>query len=140
MFKHAYSQAPNTPRSVPSFLTSRYPSQVKVDDTKQELPDASRDDNDTLFEVLKPAGFTTIGESSHFYFCDRDKYPDTCDDVTSTASRCTRTSIQGADRVGQRGRARRSRTRTTTSPGRASSKKTIAKLDELAAQQDRSSR
>ena len=30
-FSHAYSQAPNTPRSVPSFLSSRYPSQIKVD-------------------------------------------------------------------------------------------------------------
>src|SRR5439155_14583445 len=28
-FTHVYPQAPNTPRSFPSFLTSRFPSQIK---------------------------------------------------------------------------------------------------------------
>jgi len=81
-FEKAYAQAPNTPRSVPSFLSSRYPSQLKVDKMKKSYPQV-RDDAELLFEVLKPAGFTTIGQSSHFYFCDRKKYPDTCGDVAS---------------------------------------------------------
>lgn len=81
-FEKAYSQAPNTPRSVPSFLSSRYPSQLKVDKMKKSYPQVL-DDAELLFEVLKPAGFTTIGESSHFYFCDRKRYPDTCGDVAS---------------------------------------------------------
>jgi choline-sulfatase len=82
VFSRAYAQAPNTPRSVPSFMTSRYPSQVKVDKKFKNYATVL-DDNDTLFEALKPAGFTTIGESSHFYFCDRKKYPDSCNGVAS---------------------------------------------------------
>ena len=80
-FTKAFAQAPNTPRSVPSFLTSRYPSQLKVDKIKKSYPRVL-DEAELLFEALGPAGFTTIGESSHFYFCDRTKYPDTCSDVT----------------------------------------------------------
>jgi arylsulfatase A-like enzyme len=94
---NAYSQASNTPRSVPSFLASRYPTQLKVDAMNKNYP-MVLDDNELLFEALKPAGFTTIGESSHFYFCDREKYPDTCDDVKNTDGNPMRTNaIQGAD-------------------------------------------
>jgi arylsulfatase A-like enzyme len=97
VFKNAYSQASNTPRSVPSFLSSRYPSQVKVDDHNKNYPTVG-DDNELLFEVLKAAGFTTIGMSSHFYFCDRQKYPDTCDGVKNTDGTPMRTNAtQGAD-------------------------------------------
>ncbi|HET9991538.1 MAG TPA: sulfatase-like hydrolase/transferase, partial [Kofleriaceae bacterium] len=59
VFSHAYAQASNTPRSVPSFLTSRYPSQVKGLETAKDYPTIG-DDNDTIFEALHPAGFTTI--------------------------------------------------------------------------------
>ncbi|MGE5184931.1 MAG: sulfatase-like hydrolase/transferase [Acidobacteriota bacterium] len=92
VFRHAYANAPNTPRSVPSFLTSQYPSQLKVD---KQFKDYAKilDDNDTLFEALRPAGFHTIGESSHFYFCD-----DRCEDVKNTDGKPMRTNItQGAD-------------------------------------------
>jgi arylsulfatase A-like enzyme len=82
VFGHAYAQAPNTPRSVPSFLTSRYPSQVKVDKKFKNYATVL-DDNDTLFEVLKAGGFRTIGESSHFYFCDRKQHPESCGGVVS---------------------------------------------------------
>jgi arylsulfatase A-like enzyme len=82
LFTHAYAQAPNTPRSVPSFLTSRYSSQVKVDKKFKDYATVL-DDNDTLFEALTAGGFTTIGETSHFYFCDRKRYPRTCPDVVS---------------------------------------------------------
>ncbi len=84
-FTQAFAQAPNTPRSVPSFLSSRYPSQLKVDKMKKSYPQVS-DEADLLFDALAPAGFTTIGESSHFYFCDRKNYPDTCSDVTVNAN------------------------------------------------------
>lgn len=97
VFKRAYAQASNTPRSVPSFLASRYPTQVKVDAMNKNYPTVTAD-NELLFEVLKPAGFTTIGESSHFYFCDREKYPDTCEGVKNTDGNPMRTNaIQGAD-------------------------------------------
>ncbi len=92
-FMKAYAQAPNTPRSVPAFMSSRYPSQLKVDKMKKSYP-IVQDDADLLLEVMKAAGFATFGESSHFYFCDRKKYPDTCKDVVSwMASNIT----QGAD-------------------------------------------
>jgi hypothetical protein len=82
VFTHAYAQSPNTPRSVPSFWTSRYSSQVKVDKKFKDYATVL-DDNDTLFEALSAGGFTTIGETSHFYFCDRKRYPRTCPDVVS---------------------------------------------------------
>jgi arylsulfatase A-like enzyme len=66
VFTHAYAQAPNTPRSFPSFLTSRYPSRVHWErqglNFSPILPD-----NLTLFEVLHQAGLRTVGEFSHFY-------------------------------------------------------------------------
>ena len=97
VFARAYAQASNTPRSVPSFLASRYPSQLKVDAQNKNYP-TNLDDNDFLFESLKAKGFATYGMSSHFYFCDRSKYPDTCADVKNTDGNPMRTnSIQGAD-------------------------------------------
>jgi hypothetical protein len=92
VFQHAYAQAPNTPRSVPSFMTSRYPSQLVVDKQFKDYA-TIEDDNDTLFEALRPAGFRTIGESSHFYFCDH-----TCKDVKNTDGKEMHSNItQGAD-------------------------------------------
>jgi arylsulfatase A-like enzyme len=93
VFRHAFAQAPNTPRSVPSFLTSRFPSQVRVDDPFKDYPQLA-DENDLLFEALHPAGFTTIGESSHFYFCDRKKDSTACPDVVTWMAS---NALQGAD-------------------------------------------
>jgi arylsulfatase A-like enzyme len=76
-FSRAYAQAPNTPRSVPSFLTSQYPSQVKVDKSFANYPSVS-DDNQFLFEQLKTADIATHAATSHFYFCDEARYPDHC--------------------------------------------------------------
>ena len=67
-FSHARAQAPNTPRSFPSFLTSRYPSEVRWQ--KQSLnfpPMLETADNTTVFQALKPAGFYEVGVFSHFY-------------------------------------------------------------------------
>ncbi len=79
-FRRAYAQAPNTPRSVPSFLASRYPSQLQVDRPSSNYPTIA-DDADFLFEALGAAGMTTIGMSSHFYFCDRKRSPQSCPGV-----------------------------------------------------------
>ena len=132
VFDHAYAQAPNTPRSVPSFLTSRYPSQIKVDDPKKDY--ATIDDEvETLFEVLQPAGLTTIGESSHFYFCDHDRYPDTCGDVKNIGGKPMHTNmIQGAD-LWDNSEARSIPESNHDTAGPRIIKKTIAKLDGLAA-------
>ncbi|MEJ7604222.1 MAG: sulfatase-like hydrolase/transferase, partial [Kofleriaceae bacterium] len=69
VFTHAYAQAPNTPRSVPSFLASRYPSELAVDRDTRDYPMVKDAGNDLLFETLKGGGFKTIGMTSHFYFC-----------------------------------------------------------------------
>jgi choline-sulfatase len=66
-FKRVYAQAPNTPRSFPSFFSSRFPSQVKVDKVFANYPNPL-DDNTFLFEVFEQAGMATRGYASHFYF------------------------------------------------------------------------
>jgi hypothetical protein len=63
-------------------LTSRYPSQVKYDKRFKNYATVL-DENDTLFEAMKAGGFRTIGETSHFYFCDRKAYPESCRDVVA---------------------------------------------------------
>jgi choline-sulfatase len=66
-FTRVWAQAPNTPRSFPSVLASKYPSQIKVDKDFQNYPDPL-DENLFLFEILKSAGLSTHGIASHFYF------------------------------------------------------------------------
>jgi arylsulfatase A-like enzyme len=127
VFSHAYSQAPNTPRSVPSFMTSRFPSQVKVDKKFKDYATVL-DDNDTWMEAMKAAGFHTVGESSHFYFCDRKKYPDSCPDVVSWM----KSNIdQGADEWDNSGALNIPESNHDTAGPRIV-KKTITKLGELA--------
>jgi len=131
VFQHAYSQASNTPRSVPSFLTSRYPSEVKGLETAKDYPTIGGD-NDTIFEALQPAGFTTIGESSHFYFCDHEKYPDTCGDVKNIGGEPMHiNAIQGAD-LWDNSEGKSIPDSNHDIAGPRIVKKTIAKLDELA--------
>jgi len=132
VFQHAFAQAPNTPRSVPSFLTSRYPSQIKFDRADRDYGSVL-DDNDTLFEALKPAGFATIGESSHFYFCDRKKYPDSCPDVVKWMNS---NITQGADEWDNSG-ALNIPESNHDSAGPRIVKKALAKLDDLAAKKQK---
>ena len=66
-FRRAYANANNTPRSMPSFMTSRYPSLVKVDKVFSKYPKVD-DANDMLFERLQAGGWQTLGYASHFYF------------------------------------------------------------------------
>jgi arylsulfatase A-like enzyme len=66
-FRRVWSQAPNTPRSFPSFLTARYPSDVAW--TQRSLNYSPiLPANETFFEQLARVGFTNIGIFSHFYF------------------------------------------------------------------------
>jgi len=127
VFDHAYSQAPNTPRSVPSFLSSRYPTDVATEKRKTNYPKIL-DDNETLFEALKPAGFKTIGETSHFFFCDRVRAPASCKDVVSWM----KTNIQqGADEWDNDGALNIPESNHDIASPRIV-KKTLAKLDDLA--------
>jgi len=66
-FRRVWAQAPNTPRSFPSFVTSRYPSEIawqkKTFNYSPLLPS-----NHTFFEPIAAAGLKPIGIFSHFYF------------------------------------------------------------------------
>jgi arylsulfatase A-like enzyme len=66
LFTNVYAQAPNTPRSFPSFITSRFPSEVHF--VKQSLNFSPLTGKDpTLFTAFQDAGYHTIGLFSHFY-------------------------------------------------------------------------
>ena len=132
VFKRAFSQAPNTPRSVPSFLSSRYPSQVKFDKVFQNYP-SILDANDLLFEALHDAGLHTVGESSHFYFCDHVRYPDVCADFPK---RMHANALQGADDW-DNSLATDIPPSNHDSAGPRIVKKTLAKLDDLAMKKQR---
>jgi arylsulfatase A-like enzyme len=66
-FRRVWAQAPNTPRSFPSFVTSRYPSEIAWQKRSLNysplLPS-----NHTIFEPMASAGWRPIGIFSHFYF------------------------------------------------------------------------
>lgn len=66
-FRRVWAQAPNTPRSFPSFVTSLYPSEIAWQKRSLNysplLPS-----NHTLFEPIASAGWRAIGIFSHFYF------------------------------------------------------------------------
>jgi arylsulfatase A-like enzyme len=79
VFRQAFAQAPNTPRSVPSFMTSRYPSQVMFEKAFADYPSVL-DANDLMFEALAGLGLQTAAVTSHFYFCDPQLAPRECAD------------------------------------------------------------
>jgi arylsulfatase A-like enzyme len=66
-FRKVWAQAPNTPRSFPSFVTSQYPSEIAWQKRSLNysplLPS-----NHTFFETLAGTGLRPIGIFSHFYF------------------------------------------------------------------------
>jgi choline-sulfatase len=66
-FKRVWSQAPNTPRSFPSILTGRYPTDIAFDKPTVNYPNLLPS-NLTMFQVLGAAGLKPIGIFSHFYF------------------------------------------------------------------------
>jgi arylsulfatase A-like enzyme len=66
-FTHAYAHAANTPKSFPTIMTSRLPSQIAFHKAFHNFP-AVLDENVMLFEVLASAGLHTASFSSHFYF------------------------------------------------------------------------
>ncbi len=128
VFRRAYAQAPNTPRSVPSFLASRYPSRLAVDDQMADYMRLKDDGNDFLFEALRPAGFRTIGSSSHFYFCDRVRDPRMCRGVVTWMKT---NALQGADEWDNDGAKNIPESNDDVASPRIV-KKSIAKLDALA--------
>jgi arylsulfatase A-like enzyme len=66
-FTHVWAQAPNTPRSFPSLVTSRYPSEIAWQ--KQSLNYSPLlPSNRSFFEPLASAGLRPIGIFSHFFF------------------------------------------------------------------------
>ena len=66
-FRQVWSQAPNTPRSFPSIVTGRYPTDIAFDKPTVNYPNLLPS-NQTVFQVLAAAGLEPIGIFSHFYF------------------------------------------------------------------------
>ncbi len=66
-FRRVWSQAPNTPRSFPSLVTSRFPSEIAW--TQRSLNYSPiLPSNETFFDHLARAGLRAVGIFSHFYF------------------------------------------------------------------------
>jgi arylsulfatase A-like enzyme len=66
-FRRVWSQAPNTPRSFPALITSRYPSEIAWHQRSLNYSPILAS-NHTFFESLAHGGWKTIGIFSHFYF------------------------------------------------------------------------
>ncbi|HEV8325075.1 MAG TPA: sulfatase-like hydrolase/transferase [Myxococcota bacterium] len=66
-FMRAYAQAPNTPRSFPSFLCGRMPGGIAWQEGALNFP-AVLPENQTVFEVLAAAGYYNTGAFQHYYF------------------------------------------------------------------------
>ena len=70
VFLDAYSTSPHTPRSIPPTFFGRYAS-----DLKWVLPNTNfprlLPENRSMYEVKEEAGWTTVAETSHFYFRER---------------------------------------------------------------------
>ncbi|MGK0358220.1 MAG: choline-sulfatase [Bradymonadia bacterium] len=67
VFENAFAQGPNTPRSMPSIFTGRYPS--RVDWVKRYANYGKlKPDNQTIFEIFGAAGWATEAISAHWYF------------------------------------------------------------------------
>ena len=103
--QHAYAQASNTPRSVPSFLTSRYPSQVKgLDTTFKDYATMATTTTRSSRCSSRP-GSPTIGESSSTSTSATTRSPRTPAAMSSTRWQADATSRSGRRPVGQRRRA-----------------------------------
>lgn len=68
VFERAYAQAPNTPRSIPSLLTGRYPSRISWIKRFARFGGLKPAENETLFELFQAAGWRTEAQSAHWYF------------------------------------------------------------------------
>ncbi|MSP70610.1 MAG: hypothetical protein EXR76_00185 [Myxococcales bacterium] len=67
VFDSAFAAAPNTPRSMPSLFTGRYPSRIAW--VKRFANFASlKDENETVFELAAAVGVETEAQSAHWYW------------------------------------------------------------------------
>ena len=67
VFENAFAQGPNTPRSMPSIFTGRYPSRVEWVKRYANYGEL-KPSNETIFEVFGEAGWATEAISAHWYF------------------------------------------------------------------------
>lgn len=99
VFRNTFAQAPNTPRSVPSFLSSRYPSKIEFEKSFVDYPTV-QDGNDLMFETLRGAGLHTAAVTSHFYFCDQKQSPSQCTDFKKPKHSNIRQGVDDWDNEG----------------------------------------
>lgn len=67
VFENAFAQGPNTPRSMPSIFTGRYPSRVEWVKRYANYGKL-KPENETIFEIFSEAGWATEAISAHWYF------------------------------------------------------------------------
>lgn len=70
VFRNAYATSPQTPRTVPPILFSRYASRIRWYMPTANFPRA-RPENLSVYEVLAEAGWQNMAMTSHFYFDPR---------------------------------------------------------------------
>ena len=67
VFDRAFAHAPRTPFSIPSALIGRYPSRISWVNRSKNYS-VLKDENETIFERFKDAGWRTEAVSAHWYF------------------------------------------------------------------------
>ncbi|MCA9526418.1 MAG: sulfatase, partial [Myxococcales bacterium] len=67
VFDDVWAQAPNTPRSMPSIFTGRYPSRIQWVERYANYG-SLKPENESIFEVFQAGGWRTEVVSAHWYF------------------------------------------------------------------------
>ena len=92
VFERVWAQAPNTPRSLPSLLSGRYPSRLEWKDRDANFGDISAD-NELLFEIFRDGGWRTEVVSQHTYFDQVEHVRDGVDRWDNSGASDLRTSF-----------------------------------------------
>ncbi|MEZ4464546.1 MAG: sulfatase [bacterium] len=67
VFDNVWAQGPNTPRSMPSIFTGRYPSRIQWVERFANYG-ALKPENESMFEIFQAAGYRTEVISAHWYW------------------------------------------------------------------------
>lgn len=68
VFDRVYAHAPNTPRSLPSIFTGRYPSRVGWVQRFASFASLAPGRNELFLEIFQAGGYRTEAVSTHWYF------------------------------------------------------------------------
>lgn len=68
VFDRVYAHAPNTPRSLPSIFTGRYPSRISWVKRFASFASLKPNENELFFEIFQRGGWHTEAVTMHWYF------------------------------------------------------------------------